>query len=111
MKFSFFFNSLILFIILLNINYISNNNSEKNKKQKNKAKSKKRINNHIIKRKIFEHFFLSKINNQIVEINEQLSPDFNNYEEINHEDDKILSKNEKHKSKDKSNNDNIITEG
>ena len=111
MKFSFFFNSLILFIILLNINYISNDNSEKNKNQKNKGKSKKRIKNHIIKRKIFEYFFLSKINNQIVDINEQLSPDFNNYEEIDHDNNEILSNNKNHKSKDKSNNDNIITEG
>ena len=111
MKFFFFFNSLILFIILLNINYISNNNSEKNKNQKNKGKSKKRIKNHILKRKLFEYFFLRKINNQIVEINEQLSPDFNNYEEINHDDNEILSNNKKDKSKDKSNNDNIITEG
>ena len=111
MKNLFLFNSLILLIIFLNINYI-NNTIEKNKNPTRQHKSKKRINNHIRKRKIFEYYFLNKIKKLFIEINEQLSPDFNNYYPlINNDDLKIFSSDKNDKSKENSDNNNFIDEG
>ena len=102
MKSFFLFNFLILFIIFSNINNISNNPLETTKQiDLNKSKKKTKKNSHNYKKqKIFKYFFLSKINTKIVDINEELSPDFNNFKSINYKNTKILFTKEKYELKD-----------